>query len=288
MGIETSKAYTPGRRHASFFTFEELTSSEPQKALLKPRKQKAGRNHSGRITVRHRGGGHKRKIRIIDFKRDKFNIPAKVLTIEYDPMRSARICLVCYADGEKRYILHPLGLSVGDTIVSSDQKVSFNVGNAMPLKYIPDGTLVHNIETYPGSGGRLARSAGSYAQIMAKIGNYALLKMRSKEERLIHSNCLATIGQVGNVEHENISLGKAGRSRWLGVRPYVRGVAMNPVDHPHGGGEGRCPQGNPHPTSPTGKVVKGEKTRIGKRYSDKFIIKTRKGQVLRKIEIQRS
>jgi large subunit ribosomal protein L2 len=285
MGIKTYKPITPGRRHMTGYDFAEITKDEPEKSLLDRWKQKAGRNNMGRITARHRGGGHKKRYRIIDFKRDKFDIPGKVVSIEYDPCRTARICLVQYKDGEKRYIIWPKGLQVGDTILSSKNKIEARVGWAMPLKYIPDGTIIHNIELVPGGGAELCRSAGSWAQILAKIGKYALVRLPSKEERLIHGDCLATVGQVGLEEHELISLGKAGRSRWLGRRPHVRGVAMNPVDHPHGGGEGRSPQGNPHPVSPWGLSAKGYKTRRGKRPSDRFIIKSRKGKVLQKIEI---
>lgn len=286
MGIIREKPITPGRRHMTKYDFSEITKDEPEKSLLAKWKQKAGRNNQGRITVRHRGGGHKKRYRIVDFKRDKFDIPGKVIAIEYDPCRTARIALVEYADGEKRYILWPKGLKVGDTVLSSRNKIEPNIGWAMPLKYIPDGTIIHNIELVPGQGGELCRAAGTYAQLLAKVGKYALIRLPSKEERLVHQDCLATIGQVGLEEHELISLGKAGRTRWLGRRPHVRGVAMNPVDHPHGGGEGRSPQGNPHPVSPTGVLAKGYKTRRGKRPSDKFIIRNRKGKVLRKIEIQ--
>lgn len=287
MGVVKERAVTPGRRHMVKYDFSEITKDEPEKTLLSKWKQKAGRNNMGRITARHRGGGHKKRYRIIDFKRDKFDVPGKVVSVEYDPCRTSRIALVEYADGEKRYIIWPKGLKVGDTVMSSRNKIEPNLGWAMPLKHIPDGTIVHNIEIVPGQGGELCRSAGTYAQVLAKIGKYVLVRLPSKEERLIHQDCLATVGQVGLEEHELISLGKAGRRRWLGRRPHVRGVAMNPVDHPHGGGEGRCPQGNPHPVSPTGLKSKGYKTRRGKRLSDKFIIKNRKGKILRKIEIQK-
>lgn len=282
MGTKKTKPTTPGRKHAKFHTFDEITKDKPEKLLLKPKKQKAGRNNRGRITVRHRGGGHKRRLRIVDTRRDKYDIEGTVAAIEYDPGRSARIALIHYADGEKRYIIWPLGLKVGDKVMSSKGPIEPKPGNAMPLKHIPDGIFVHNIELVPGRGGVMARSAGANCQLMAKIGKYALLKLPSGEERLVNAGCMATCGQVGNVEHESISLGKAGRARWLGWRPFVRGVAMNPVDHPHGGGEGRSPQGNPHPVSPWGKPAKGYKTRRGKRISDKLIVKTRKGKVLKK------
>ncbi|MCX7734708.1 MAG: 50S ribosomal protein L2 [bacterium] len=287
MGVIKEKPVTPGRRHMTKYDFEEITKDEPEKSLLSKWKQKAGRNNQGRITARHRGGGHKKRYRIVDFKRDKFDVIGKVVAVEYDPCRTARISLVRYEDGEKRYIIWPKGLKVGDTVLSSRNKIEPNIGWAMPLKYIPDGTIVHNIELIPGQGGELCRSAGSYAQVLAKIGKYVLLRLPSKEERLVNHNCLATVGQVGLEEHELISLGKAGRKRWMGRKPHVRGVAMNPVDHPHGGGEGRSPQGNPHPVSPTGVKAKGYKTRRGKRPSDKFIIKSRKGKILRRIEIQK-
>lgn len=288
MGIIKEKPVTPGRRHMTRYDFSEITKDEPEKSLLSKWKQKAGRNNLGRITARHRGGGHKKRYRTIDFKRDKFDVVGKCVSIEYDPCRTARISLIQYEDGEKRYIIWPKDLKVGDKVLSSRNKIEPNIGWAMPLKYIPDGTMVHNIELIPGQGGEMCRSAGSYAQILAKIGKYVLLKLPSKEERLVHQECLATVGQVGLEEHELISIGKAGRTRWLGIRPYVRGVAMNPVDHPHGGGEGRSPQGNPHPVSPKGVKAKGYQTRRGKRPSDKFIIKSRKGKILRRIEIEKA
>lgn len=286
MGIVKMKPITPGQRHMTKYDFSEITKDEPEKSLLDKWKQKAGRNNLGRITARHRGGGHKKRYRIIDFKRDKFDVPGRVEAIEYDPCRTARIALISYQDGEKRYIIYPKGLNVGDIVLSSRSKIEPRVGWAMPLKYIPDGTIIHNIELVPGKGGQLCRSAGTWAQVLAKIGKYVLIRLPSKEERLVHGDCLATVGQVGLEEHELISLGKAGRSRWLGRRPHVRGVAMNPVDHPHGGGEGRSPQGNPHPVSPWGLLTKGYKTRRGKRHSDKFIIKDRRGKVLQRIELQ--
>lgn len=274
MGIRQYKPTSPGRRFMSVLTFEEITKKEPEKSLTKPLKKTGGRNNQGRITVWHIGGGHKRKYRIIDFKRDKFDIPGKVHSIEYDPNRSANIALIHYLDGEKRYILAPLGLNVGDVIVSSKKPdTEIKDGNALPLRYIPVGTLIHNVELKPGKGGQIARAAGSYAQILAKEGDYAQVRLPSGGIRLIHLSCMATIGQVGNLDHENVTIGKAGRSRWLGIRPTVRGTAMNPVDHPHGGGEGRS-KGGRHPCSPWGKLTKGLKTRKNKR-TDKFIIKLR-------------
>lgn len=274
MGIKKYKPTSPGIRFVTVSTFEEITTDEPEKSLLEPLKKRAGRNNQGRITVRHRGGGHKRMYRIIDFKRNKDGIPAKVATIEYDPNRSARIALLHYADGEKRYILAPLGLKVGD-IVESGPQADIKPGNALPLRNIPVGTLVHNIELKPGKGGQLVRAAGAAAQIIAKEGDYATLRLPSGEMRMVHLECRATVGQVGNLDHENITIGKAGRARWLGIRPAVRGVAMNPVDHPHGGGEGRSPIGR-HPVTPWGKPALGVKTRR-KKASDRLIIKRRKG-----------
>ena len=253
--------------------FDEITTSTPEKSLLFPQKRKSGRNNNGRITVRHMGGGHKRRYRKIDFRRDKFEIPGKVATIEYDPNRSARICLITYADGEKRYILAPAGITVGQEIISSPN-AEIKTGNAMQLKGIPLGTEVHNIELKPLKGGQMARSAGTSATVMAKEGSYAQLKLRSGEVRMVHLDCLATIGAVGNSDHSLIKLGKAGKSRWKGRRPTVRGVAMNPVDHPHGGGEGRT-SGGRHPVSPWGKPTKGARTRKNKR-TDKFIVSRRK------------
>ncbi|MCD6384232.1 50S ribosomal protein L2 [Candidatus Sumerlaeota bacterium] len=274
MALKTYKPTTPSRRQMTTSSFEEITKKKPEKALTKPYKKKAGRNNQGRITARHRGGGHKRRYRIIDFKRDKDNIPAKVVSIEYDPNRTARIALLQYADGEKRYILAPNGLKVGTTLISGEN-VEVKPGNTLPLRNIPLGTFVHCVEIYPGRGAQLARSAGTYCQVMAREEKFVHLKMPSGEIRLIRADCKATIGQVGNIEHENISLGKAGRSRWLGRRPHVRGVAMNPVDHPLGGGEGRA-KGGRHPCSPTGLLAKGLKTRKPKKYSDNLIIKPRK------------
>lgn len=274
MGIKVYKPTTPGRRNATGYTFEEITKDEPEKSLAVPLKKHAGRNFQGRITVRHRGGGHKRLYRIIDFKRrDKERIPAKVISIEYDPNRTARIALLQYADGEKRYILAPLGLQVGDVVMSGPQ-AEIKVGNALPLANIPVGTLVHNVELYPGHGGQLARAAGAAAQLLGKEEGYAILRLPSGEIRKVRLECYATIGQVGNLEHANIKLGKAGRKRWLGIRPTVRGSAMSPRDHPHGGGEGRAPIGLPYPKTPWGKHALGKKTRRNKA-TDKYIIQRR-------------
>lgn len=272
MGIKKFKPITPGRRFMTVSDFAEITHTVPEKSLLRPLKKSGGRNKTGRITCRHRGGGHKRHYRLIDFKRDKMGVPARVASVEYDPNRSARIALLHYADGEKRYILAPLGLKVDDVIMNTDQ-LEIQTGNSLPLSVIPLGTSIHNIEMKSGKGGQLVRSAGVMAQILAKEGNYAHVRLPSGEVRLIRLECRATIGQVGNLDHENISLGKAGRSRWLGIRPSVRGVAMNPVDHPMGGGEGRS-SGGRHPCSPWGKSSKGLKTRR-KKLSDKMIVKKR-------------
>jgi large subunit ribosomal protein L2 len=257
----------------SVSTFDEITKEEPEKSLTEPIRKKAGRNHYGRITTRHRGGGTKRRYRIIDFKRNKFDIPARVAAVEYDPNRSARIALLNYADGEKRYILAPNGIQVGDRVMSG-AKAEIRVGNALPLWAIPLGTEVHNIELEIGRGGVMVRSAGGSAQLVAKEGNYATVRLPSGESRKVHVNCMATIGQVGNVDHQNIRIGKAGRSRWLGKRPTVRGSAMNPVDHPHGGGEGRAPRGMP-PKTPWGKPARGKKTRHNPR-TDRYIVRRRK------------
>jgi len=273
MAIKTYKPTSPGRRGMTGSTFEEITRMEPERSLLRPLRKRAGRNVQGRITVRHRGGGHKRRYRLIDFKRDKVGIPARVRSIEYDPNRSARIALLVYADGEKRYIIAPLGLQVGDTVMSGED-ADIRVGNALPLERIPLGTLVHNIELYPGRGGQMVRSAGTSAQVLAKEGNYVTLRLPSGEVRLVRKECMATIGQVGNVDHGNIKLGKAGRKRWLGWRPAVRGSAMSPRDHPHGGGEGRTPIGLPGPKSPWGKPTLGKKTRRNKA-TDKYIVRRR-------------
>ncbi len=274
MGVKEYKPTSAGRRFMSGLTFDEVSKDKPEKSLLKPIKKTGGRNHSGKITTRHIGGGHKRRFRIIDFKRDKFEIPGKVAGVEYDPNRSANIALIHYIDGEKRYILAPLGVKAGDTVIASMKPdTEIKEGNALPLKFIPLGTFVHNIEMKPGKGGQLARSAGSYAQIVAKEGGYGHLRLPSGGVRLVNLTCMATIGQVGNIDHENITVGKAGKPRWLGVRPTVRGTAMNPVDHPLGGGEGRS-KGGRHPCSPWGQLAKGKKTRKNKR-TDKFIIKLR-------------
>jgi large subunit ribosomal protein L2 len=272
MGIKKFKPVTPTLRYRTVSDFAEITKSEPEKSLLRPHKSTGGRNNAGRMTSRHRGGGHKRRYRVIDFKRTKHDVPARVAAIEYDPNRSARIALLFYADGEKRYIIAPKGLEVGAQVVSGTA-APFNVGNAMPLERIPLGTLVHNIEMKPGRGGQMARGAGTYAQLMAKEGANVTLRLPSGEMRMVNRTCLATIGEVGNAEHENIVIGKAGKSRWLGRRPHVRGVVMNPVDHPHGGGEGRT-SGGRHPTSPWGWRTKGRKTRSAQP-SDRFIVRRR-------------
>ena len=273
MAIKKYNPTSPGRRNMSGFTFDEITKSKPEKSLLAAKKSKAGRNSRGKITVRHRGGGAKRKLRIIDFKRDKFDVPGKVAAIEYDPNRSARIALIHYIDGEKRYIIAPVGLKVGDTIVSGSN-AEIKPGNSMPMKNMPTGLEIHNIEVQKGRGGQLVRSAGSSAQLMVKEGEYVLLKLPSGEIRRINSDCIATIGQIGNLEHQTISLGKAGRKRHMGWRPTVRGSAMSPRDHPHGGGEGRSPVGLPGPKTPWGKPALGYKTRKPKA-SDKMIVKRR-------------
>lgn len=276
MGLKKFRPTTNGLRHTVISDFAEITKSKPEKRLLTPIKQSGGRNCYGRVTSRHRGGGHKRMYRIIDFKRNRIDQPAKVLAIEYDPNRSARIALIEYADKERSYILAPLDLKVGNEVVSTfDPNVDIQPGNCMPIANIPLGTAVHNIELMPGHGGQIVRSAGASAQIMAKEGDEAHVQLPSSEVRKIRTNCRATIGQIGNVEHESISLGKAGRSRWLGRRGMSRGVAMNPVDHPHGGGEGKAPQGNPHPVTPWGKPTKGYKTRQKRKYSNKDIIRRR-------------
>jgi large subunit ribosomal protein L2 len=274
MGIRKFRPTSPGRRFTSVQTFEELTSAKPLKSLTKSKTASGGRNNLGKITARFRGGGHKRRYRIIDFKRNKFDVPAKVASIEYDPNRSARIALLHYLDGEKRYILHPVGLEVGGTVVSSNT-ADILPGNSLLLENIPVGTTVHNIELRPGKGGQMARSAGAAAQLVAKEGKYAHLKLPSGEVRVVHRSCRATVGQVGNVDQSNIKLGKAGRKRWLGRRPHNRGVTMNPVDHPHGGGEGRTAGGR-HPVTPWGVPTKGYKTRNNKR-TNRFILR-RRGQ----------
>ena len=273
MPVRTYKPTSAGRRFQTVQTFDEITSTEPYKPLTEPLKKSGGRNNQGELTSWWRGGGHKRTYRLIDFRRDKREIPATVSTVEYDPNRSARIALVTYADGEKRYILHPLGLKVGDSITAGP-RADILPGNALPLRNIPLGTVVHNVELRPGKGGQMARSAGAAVQVVAKEGDYATLRMPSSEVRLVNLECYATIGQVGNVDHENISVGKAGRSRWLGKRPHVRGVAMNPVDHPLGGGEGKT-SGGRHPVTPWGVPTKGYKTRNHKQ-TDRFIVQRRK------------
>ncbi|MFC1953013.1 50S ribosomal protein L2 [Chloroflexota bacterium] len=273
MAVKVFRPTSPGRRGMTGATFEEITKSKPEKSLTLPLKKKAGRNSQGKITVRHRGGGAKRKLRIIDFKRNKPGVPGRVAAIEYDPNRSARIALIFYADGDKRYILAPMGLNVDDTIKAGDD-AEIRPGNALPLKQIPSGTLVHNIEMQPGKGGQMARSAGLAAQLVTVEGEYALLRLPSGETRRVRSVCMATVGQVGNIDHQGIKLGKAGRKRWRGWRPTVRGSAMNPNDHPHGGGEGRSPIGMPGPKTPWGKPALGYKTRKPKA-SDKMIVKRR-------------
>jgi len=275
MAMKKFKPTSPGRRFMTVESFAEITSTTPERSLLSPLHNKAGRNNQGRITVRHQGGGHKRQYRMIDFKRDKDGIPATVATIEYDPNRTAYIALLHYADGEKRYILAPLGLKVGVKVVSGSQ-ADIVIGNTLPLKNIPVGTVVHNVELKPGKGAQMVRSAGASAQLMAKEGTYALVRLPSSEDRRVHIDCRATIGQVGNLEYENVSIGKAGRSRWLRRRPSVRGVVMNPVDHPHGGGEGRAPIGRKSPVTPWGVPTLGHKTRQKKKHSDKYIVRRRK------------
>ena len=275
MAIRIYKSITPGTRNRSVSDFTNLTKKKPEKSLLRKRISKAGRNHRGIITIRHRGGGHKKRQRIIDFKRNKATVQAKVASIEYDPNRNARIALLHYTDGEKRYILHPKKLEVGSIVVSGPES-PIEIGNALPLSNIPLGTAVHNVELIPGRGGQIVRSAGASAQIVAKEGNFVTLKMPSNEVRMVHSRCYATIGEVGNAEHKNLVLGKAGRKRWLGMRPTVRGVVMNPCDHPHGGGEGRSPIGRPKPVTPWGRPALGLKTRRNNKYSDFCIIRKRK------------
>jgi len=276
MGIKVFKGTSPGRRNATGYTFDEVTKKEPEKALVVPKKRTGGRNSQGKITVRHRGGGATRLIRLIDFKRDKWGVPGKVVAIEYDPNRSARIALVQYADGDKRYILAPLGLKPGDPIMAGPG-AEIRPGNALPLREIPVGTVVHNIEVQKGRGGQLVRSAGGAAQILAREEEYVLVRLPSGEVRRIRAECMATVGQVGNVEHDQIRLGKAGRRRYLGWRPAVRGSAMTPRDHPHGGGEGRAPIGLPHPKTPWGKPALGVRTRRRKE-TDKYIVRRRHEQ----------
>jgi large subunit ribosomal protein L2 len=272
MALKAVKPTSPGRRFQTYATFEEITRTAPEKSLLKPLKRTGGRNVYGRVTTRWRGGGHKRMYRVIDFKREKIDIPARVASIEYDPNRSARIALLHYADGEKRYILAPTGLQVGDTVIASDS-ADIKAGNSLPLQKIPLGTILHNVEIKAGKGGQLARSAGSGVQLMAKEGGYAQIRLPSGEVRRVRLECKATIGQVGNIDHENITIGKAGRKRWLGRLPKVRGVAMNPVDHPHGGGEGKS-SGGRHPVTPWGVPTKGHRT-VRSKPSDKYVVKRR-------------
>ncbi|MDV6377355.1 50S ribosomal protein L2 [Sporosarcina sp. GW1-11] len=275
MAIKKYKATSNGRRNMTTSDFAEITTDKPEKSLLEPVKRKGGRNNQGRMTVRHQGGGHKRQYRVIDFQRRKDGIPGRVATIEYDPNRSANIALINYADGEKRYILAPKGLQVGSTIMSGPE-ADIRVGNALPLENIPMGSTIHNIEMKPGKGGQLVRSAGTSAQLLGREGKYVIIRLQSGEVRMILSACRATIGQVGNEQHELINIGKAGRSRWLGKRPSVRGSVMNPNDHPHGGGEGRTPIGRPSPVTPWGKPTLGFKTRTKSNKSDKFIVRRRK------------
>ena len=274
MAVKAYNPTSPGRRGRTDPTFDEITRTEPERSLLRPMHRKAGRNVHGRITVRHRGGGHKRKYRLIDFKRDKTGIPAVVDSIEYDPNRSARIALLVYSDGEKRYIIAPLGLQVGDRVMSGEN-AEIEMGNALPLQRIPTGTMVHNVELTPGKGGQIARSAGTSAQVIAKEGKYVTVRLPSGEVRQFQRGCMATIGQVGNVEHGNIKLGKAGRKRWRGGRPTVRGSVMSPRDHPHGGGEGRVGIGMPSPKTPWGQRTMGKKTRSRSKQSDKYIVRRR-------------
>ena len=273
MAIKVYKPTSAGRRGMTGATFDEITKTKPEKSLVLPLKKQAGRNSQGRITVRHRGGGAKRRLRVIDFKRDKIGVPGKVAAIEYDPNRSARIALIHYADGDKRYILAPIGLKVGDS-VKTGEDAEIRPGNALPMRRIPSGTLIHNVEMQPGKGGQMVRSAGMSAQIVALEGEYVLLRLPSGESRRVRSDCMATIGQVGNLDHQGIKLGKAGRKRWMGIRPTVRGTAMTPRDHPHGGGEGRSPIGMPGPKTPWGKPALGYKTRKPKS-SDRLIVKRR-------------
>jgi len=273
MAVKKYKPITPGQRHRTGYTFEEITKTKPEKSLIKPLRKKGGRNMYGRVTVRHRGGGHKKHLRIVDFKRDKRDIPARVAAIEYDPKRTARLALLYYADGEKRYIISPLDLRVNDVVIASPT-AEVRVGNSLPISVIPVGTMIHNIELQPGRGGQMVRSAGTSAQLLAKEGDYAQIRLPSGEVRLVRQECYATIGQVGNLDHSNIKLGKAGRKRHLGIRPTVRGSAMSPRDHPHGGGEGRQSIGMPSPKSPWGKPTLGKKTRRNKK-TNKYIVRRR-------------
>ena len=281
MGIKTYTPYTPSRRHMTGSDFKEITASKPEKSLVVSLKKNSGRNNQGKITVRHQGGGYRTKYRLVDFKRNKDGIPAKVMTIEYDPNRTANIALICYADGQKSYILAPYGLKVGDTLMNGET-AEVRTGNCLPLANIPVGSSVHNIELYPGKGGQLVRSAGNSAQLMAKEGKYATLRLPSGEMRMVPIGCRATIGQVGNIDHELINIGKAGRKRHMGIRPTVRGSVMNPNDHPHGGGEGRTSIGRPGPVTPWGKPALGLKTRKKSKQSNKLIIRRRDGKALTK------
>ena len=274
MGIKIYKPYTPSTRQKSSLDFSGLSKIKPEKSLLVANQRFKGRNNQGRITIRHKGGGHKRRYRLIDFKRNKYEIPGKVISIEYDPNRNANISLISYEDGEKRYILHPENLKIGEIVISG-KKSEIKIGNALPLENIPLGTDVHNVELFPGKGGQLVRAAGTSAKILAKENNFVILRLSSKEIRLFKKECIATIGRVSNADFYNVVLGKAGRKRWLGIRPTVRGAVMNPVDHPHGGGEGRCPIGKPRPLTPWGKPALGVKTRKRKNKSDIFIIRSR-------------
>jgi len=274
MGLKLYKPTSSARRHMSVSDFAEITKSKPEKKLTKAVKKSGGRNNHGHITTRHIGGGHKRRYRIIDWRRDKDGVPAKVAAIEYDPNRTARLALLSYKDGEKRYILAPIGVAVGD-VLTSGEVVDIRPGNALPVKNIPQGTIIHAVEAQPGSGAKMIRAAGSFGQLMAKEGDYAQIRLPSGEVRMVLQDCRATVGQLSNVESSTVRVGKAGKSRWLGIRPTVRGLAMNPVDHPHGGGEGKSGQGNPHPVSPWGQKTKGQKTRNNRR-TDKFIVSRRK------------
>ena len=281
MGIKTYSPYTPSRRHMTGSDFKEITTNKPEKSLVVSLKKNSGRNNQGKITVRHQGGGYRTKYRLVDFKRNKDGIPAKVMTIEYDPNRTANIALICYADGQKAYILAPYGLKVGDTLMNGET-AEVRLGNCLPLSNIPVGSSIHNIELYPGKGGQLVRSAGNSAQLMAKEGKYATLRLPSGEMRMVPIGCRATIGQVGNIDHELINVGKAGRKRHMGIRPTVRGSVMNPNDHPHGGGEGRTSIGRPGPVTPWGKPALGLKTRKKSKQSNKLIIRRRDGKALTK------
>jgi large subunit ribosomal protein L2 len=275
MGIKIYKPYTPSTRNRSVLDFSILSKKEPEKSLISSNHRAKGRNNQGRITIRHKGGGHKRKYRLIDFHRNKYDIEGKVISIEYDPNRTTNIALIQYIDGEKRYILHPENLKIGDSIFSSKKNISIELGNALPLENIPLGTEIHNVEFFPGKGGQLIRSAGTSAKVLAKEKDFVILRLSSKEIRLFKKECFATIGKMSNADFYNLVLGKAGRKRWLGIRPSVRGSVMNPVDHPHGGGEGKCPIGRPRPLTPWGKPALGVKTRKQKKKSDFFIIRSR-------------